>query len=383
MRVAFDLRPALKKNSRRRGIGKYTFELAKALLEVADPRLELILYGCGKEKLDLLTGPYEYRPLFQLPKPSRLSWLPDRFLLPRQLSRDRADVFHANDITSIAFRSGTKTVVTVHDLIPLVFREQMKKSVPWDYALALREAFRRMARADLVVTDSAHSKSDICGHLPVDPERVAVVYLGCDSRFAPREPASARGRIAASFGICEPFLFYVGGTDYRKNLPLLIDAFAEIRRSGYSGVLTMAGETFNWDIDEVRRLRILIADHKLERAVRFPGFVSEDQLIDFYSGCDMFLFPSLYEGFGLPVLEALRCGSVVLTTRVSSIPEVAGDAVAYFDHNDPSSLAREFQELYGNAPRQEQLRSKGMARAAGFSWHEAARKLLTLYESVL
>jgi len=133
MRVAFDLRPALKKNSRRRGIGKYTLEVARALLELGDPRLELIAYGCGSDMPDLPAGGYEYRSLFQLSKPSRLSWLPDRLLLPRQLSKDSAQIFHANEITSIAFRSGVKTVVTVHDVIPLVFAEQMKQSIPWDY----------------------------------------------------------------------------------------------------------------------------------------------------------------------------------------------------------------------------------------------------------
>ncbi|RPJ85488.1 MAG: hypothetical protein EHM18_10200, partial [Acidobacteria bacterium] len=120
MRVAFDLRPAFKKNSRRRGIGTYTLQLFKALIEAGrDTDLSLIGYGCGKDAPRLPEGQYEYRSLFQLSKPSRLSWLPDRFVLPRQLAKDSARVFHANDITSIAFGSGVKTAVTVHDLIPL------------------------------------------------------------------------------------------------------------------------------------------------------------------------------------------------------------------------------------------------------------------------
>ncbi len=383
MRVAFDLRPALKKNSRRRGIGIYTLELAKALLELRDPGLELIAYGCGNERPQLPEGRYEYRSLFQLSKPSRLSWLPDRLLLPRQLSKDAAQIFHANDITSVAFGPGVKTVVTVHDMIPLVFGEEMKASIPWDYSLALREGYRRIARADLVVTDSAYSKSDICEYLRVDPDKVAVVYPGCDSRFAPGEPEAARRRIAEAFGISQPFLFYVGGTDFRKNLTCLVDGFAGIRNSGYRGLLVMAGETFHWDIDEVRKLRRRVAERGIEQFVVFPGFVTVDQLVAFYSACDMFVFPSLYEGFGLPVLEALRCRALVLTTRISSIPEVAGEAAEYFDPKDPSSLVRSFCELSNDPAKQEELREKGKARAVQFNWNEAASQLLALYDSLL
>ncbi len=383
MRVAFDLRPALKKNSRRRGIGKYTLELARALLELRDPTLQLILYGCGNEKPDLPEGRYEYRSLFQLSKPSRLSWLPDRLVLPRQLSKDNAQLFHANDITSIALRPGLRTVVTVHDLIPLVFAKEMKRSIPWDYRLALRQAFHRIRKADLVVTDSAHSKGDIAQRLQIDPNRIAVVYPGCDCSFAPVDPELARQRLARAFGLAQPFLFYVGGTDFRKNLACLVEAFAEIRRSGYEGLLVMAGETFKWSIEEVRELRKRIAGHGVEPFVVFPGFVTAEQLVDLYSACEVFVFPSLYEGFGLPVLEALKCGAAVLTTRVSSIPEVAGEAAVYFDPEDPTDLVRGFLEIKSDPLRSAALRKKGQARAASFTWGQAAQQLLTLYDSLL
>jgi len=383
MRVAFDLRPALKKNSRRRGIGKYTLELARALLELRDPRLQLLAYRFGDEQLDLPETGCEYRSLFQLSKPGRLSWLPDRLLLPRQLARDSAQIFHANDITSIAFSPGVRTVVTVHDLIPLVFAEQMKQSIPWDYAMALRDAFRRIPRADLVVTDSGYSKSDISRHLHLDPDRIAVVYPGCDSGFPPVDPELAGRRIAKRFGITQPFLFYVGGSDFRKNLACLVDAFADLRSSGYQGLLVMAGETFHWNIKEIRELRQRIVGHGIEPFVLFPGFVTEDQLVDFYSACEMFVFPSLYEGFGFPVVEALRCGALVLTTRVSSIPEVAGEAAVYFDPQDPSSLVKRFCELKADVARQDELREKGKARAAAFTWNQAAHQLVALYEALL
>jgi len=384
MRVAFDLRPAFKKNSRRRGIGTYTLQLFKALIEAGrDTDLNLIGYGCGKDAPRLPEGRYEYRSLFQLSKPSRLSWLPDRFLLPRQLAKDSAQIFHANDITSIAFGAGVKTVVTVHDLIPLVFAEQMKQSIPWDYALALREGFRRIRRVDLVVTDSVYSKSDVCRLLQIAPDKVTVVYPGCDSRFAPVDPESAKRRIADEFGINQPFLFYVGGTDFRKNLLCLVDAFANLRRAGYEGLLLMAGETFHWNIEEVRQIRQRIAGHGIEQFIRFPGFVGEDLLVDLYSACEMFVFPSLYEGFGLPVLEAMSCGALVLTTRVSSIPEVSGDAAVYFDPEDPGSLVRSFCELKADPVRQNELREQGKRRAATFTWNQAANQLLALYDSLL
>jgi glycosyltransferase involved in cell wall biosynthesis len=383
MRIAFDVRPALTKNSRRRGIGRYTTELARALAARSDPSHVLVLYGCGDERLEVDGDACEYRSLFHLPKPSRLAWLPDRWTLPRRLKKDRVDLFHSNDVTSIVFRKGTRTVATVHDLIPLVFWREMSRSMPFDYAFALRRGFRRAARCDLIITDSLCSKADICARLGAPEARVKVVYPGCDPGLRRRDRDEARHRIKETYRIDGPFLFYVGGSDFRKNLPVLVGAFAAIRRSGYPGALVMAGETFCWDVEEIRALRAHIARLGLEEQVLFPGYVDNERLPDFYSACDMFIFPSLYEGFGLPVAEALACGAAALVSRSSSIPEVAGEAAEYFDPRAPESLVQAFERLYGDSRRQGELREAGPRQARKFSWDEAARQLLAHYDALL
>jgi glycosyltransferase involved in cell wall biosynthesis len=381
MRIAFDLRPVHKPNSRRRGIGKYTQQLARSLVVCGGETHDFIFYG-DKGPPPELRGRFAHRELFRVRKPSRLGWIADRLVVPRQLAKDRAELFHATDLLSIAFSRGAKTVVTVHDLIPLIFWKQTAKQQPWDVLLAFRSAWKRIGRCDLVLTSSRHSRIDICERLEVAEEKVMVVYPGCNPIFAPKDPAAARASLSRTYGIEREFLLYVGGSDARKNLKTLIAAFAEIRRRGYPGDLVLAGETFWWDIDEVRDLRGQVEQLGLQSCVLLPGYVSDQELNDFYCACDMFVFPSIYEGFGLPVLEALKCGAVVIAGRTSSIPEVAGEAAEYFDPEDSRSLVRCFEMLYADRLRQSVLREKGMAQAARFSWADSAQNLLVIYETL-
>lgn len=167
MRIGFDLRPVIKKNSRDRGIGKYSYQLIKSLLRV-NARHDYVLYTIGGQCPEL-GGSYESRHLFYLPRPSRLNWVPDPFFLPRQIRRDALEIFHATEITSIPrlHRSApgprSRVWVHIHDLTPLVFWEQTVERVPKDFAYGLKKAFARIKEANLVITDSLHSKKDILG----------------------------------------------------------------------------------------------------------------------------------------------------------------------------------------------------------------------------
>lgn len=383
MRIGFDLRPVIKKNSRRRGIGKYTYEVIKALLERND-RHDFLLYTLREEVPELPQG-FQARSLFHLSRPSRLNWIPDLLLLPRKIRRDGLDVFHATEITSvpsIGSTGPTRVYVHVHDLIPFVFWEETVKRIPWDYACALKVALKRIRRAALIITDSVHSRKDIVERLGVPENRIEVIHLGCNDDFGPVEPDAAAGYLQSKYDVTGPFLFYVGGSDFRKNLLRLIKAFARIREEGYPGKLVLAGETFLWDIAEVREVRVLLGKLGLDRRVSFPGYVADADLPYFYSACDFFIFPSLYEGFGLPVLEAMKCGAPVLTSRASSIPEVAGDAAVYFEPEDEESIVSSFLAVYGDPKRCEELREKGFRQAAQFNWQKTAEQILRLYERV-
>ena len=377
MRIGFDVRPVFRKNSRRRGIGKQTGQLIRYLLEINQDH-SFVLYTLRDESLSF-PGTYESRSIFQLNRPQRLNWLVDACFLPGQISRDNIDLFHATDLTSIPNRSKAQVWITVHDLIPLVFWEKTITTVPWDYRYALQRAWRQLSRVDQIVTVSNHSKKDICERLNISPSKVHVLYSGRNEQFGPVDLEVATDRLRVNYGISPPFLFYVGGSDFRKNLERLIEAYYRIRKLGFEGKLVMAGETFRWNILETVSLRKKIAKLGLTDWVEFPGYVPEDDLPLFYSACEMFIFPSLYEGFGFPVLEAMQCGAPVLAGRVSSIPEVAGEAAAYFEPRQVEDIVSLFDRVYGDPEKLKEMKQKGFEQARRFDWRQTSRKLLQLY----
>jgi glycosyltransferase involved in cell wall biosynthesis len=213
----------------------------------------------------------------------------------------------------------------------------------------------------------------------IPAEKVEVVYPGSGSALRPVDRHRALQSLKNRYSIEGPFLFYVGGSDFRKNLNLLIRSFADIRGSGYPGKLVLAGETLLMDIPEVWELRAEIQRVGLESLILFPGYVSDEVLSQFFSACDFFVFPSLYEGFGLPVLEAMKCGAPLLISRSSSLPEVAGDCAHYFDPAESDSLVSAFLDAYENSQKVDVLRKRGLERAKRFSWRAAAERIQMLY----
>ncbi len=377
MRVGFDLRPAYRANSRRRGIGKVCRRQLLELMKL-DQGPEVTVLTEPGTRPDL-PGRHRLQSVAPFGSLKRLTWLTDLFVLPLVLGRAELDLFHATDITSIPKLSKTPVLATVYDLIPLLFQEEYRPVIPWDYRQALRVAFRRIRSADRVITCSEHSRRDICERLDVDESRVSVVHLACDESFRPMEQELCRRRLRERYQLREPFLFYVGGSDFRKNLPFLIRAFAQIRRNGYDGKLVLAGETFLWDLGETRLLRQEAVRQGVLSEVVFPGFVEDSDLPYFYGACDLFVFPSLYEGFGIPVLEALQSGAPVLAAKTSSMPEVAGQAAIFFDPRDEASLVDGFERLHGDPARRDSLRQAGFQQAARFGWRKTASVLCRLY----
>lgn len=379
MRIGFDLRPALKKNSRRRGIGKYTRQLLEALV-VQNPDHSFILYSRAGGTAEVPSR-CTVRNVPHLARPGRLNWVPDLLFLPLYLHSDGVEIFHATDITSIPRSSKVRVWATVHDLIPFIYWEETVRGVPRDFVWALKLAWKRMAQADLILTDSLYSRSDICERLGVPEERVHVVYPGATEGMGPVDPEEARNALREQYRISGPFVFYVGGSDFRKNLPRLVQSFGRVRKKGYPGKLILGGETFTWEIPEVVELRARIEALNLGEHVVFCGFIPECHLPFFYSACDAFVFPSLYEGFGLPVLEALQCGAPVLTSHTSSLPEVAGEAAVLVDPEDEESIVNGFWEIFSENRRRHEMRETGFRQARRFSWKQAARQIRQLYEA--
>lgn len=378
MNIGLDYRPALRPNSRRRGVGRYAHQLTRALLGL-DTDHSFTLYGLRGAPIPL-PGPFRTQPVFHLPKPSRLNWLTDSLILPRRIRSDGLDVFHVTDPLVVPRGRGCSIIVSIHDLIPYIYWKETAAQVPPDFRFALKRAWRHMGDADLVVTPSEHSKRDICRMLSMPASKVHVVPHGCT--LVPICFGGERARIVhGQYRISGRFLLYVGGTDYRKNLPRLLEAFREIRREGYAGELVMVGETFMWDIPEVLELTRLAKEFAISEHVRYLGFVPDEELSILYATCDFFVFPSLYEGFGLPVLEAMQCGAPLLISRSSSIPEVAGEAAFYFDPEHVDAMVESYSEAARNPDLVDQKREEARLLARRFTWKSAAEKMMALYEA--
>jgi glycosyltransferase involved in cell wall biosynthesis len=294
--------------------------------------------------------------------------------LPVNLFLGRVDLFHSPDFV-LPPVSKALSVLTVHDLAFLLYpecaeaklRAYLEKAVP-----------RSARRADFIVADSENTRNDVICLLGVPPRKVAVVPGGVESSFAPVEEPGRLTALRERLGIGEaPFILSVGVIEPRKNLGVLFEAYRVLRdRTGLPHLLVVAGNRGWLSAESVER-----AQQSVYRDdIRLIGFVPEADLPTLYTAASAFAFPSLYEGFGLPPLEAMACGTPTVVSRASSLPEVAGDAALQVDPRDVEGLAAALELLLLDDALQAELRARGFERARAFSWRAAARQQLDVYE---
>ena len=282
------------------------------------------------------------------------------------------DVFHAtNHMFPFRVRSA-RTVLTIYDMTLLLFPEWHPASRLALMGSALAPA---AARADRIVTPSQHTRNDVLKLLPVEPERVIVVPGGIEPIFRPRPEAETAARLAPLGLPMGDYLLFLGTIEPRKNLARLLEA----AKSAEVGTLVVAGG-HGWHNAAIRE-----AMARLERAgrVRALGYVPDDLRLPLLAGARAFVYPSLYEGFGLPPLEAMACGTPVLTSNVSALPEVMGDAALYVDPTDVPALAAALTRIWRDDALRADLKARGLARASQFSWDRTARETLDVYRAVL
>jgi len=269
------------------------------------------------------------------------------------------------------------TVVTIHDLIPLLLREYRGGPLVRLYTALVGRTARNGA---LVLTDSKASRRDIVAHLGLPDERVRVVYLAADERYTP-VPAPDDAAIRARYDAPERYVLYLGGFDVRKNVGTVLDAYHRARPDiGEGCPLVVAGRLPEQDTAFAPDPRRLARDLGIkERFVRFTGFVDEADKPALYRGAVAFIFPSRYEGFGLPPLESLACGTPVVGSDVSSIPEVVGDAGVLLPPGDVEGMARALIQLATGDGFHAEPGRRALAQAARFSWERAARETLAAY----
>ncbi|MCL4507731.1 MAG: glycosyltransferase family 4 protein [Chloroflexi bacterium] len=295
----------------------------------------------------------------------------EQFETPRILRELRADLYHGMAFVA-PLRAPCPTVITVHDL-SFITRPHTHKLFNRTYLrLFTRWSCRRAAR---VIADSEWTKRDVVALLGVNPEHVDVIPLGVHTRYRPLPRAQVvafqqTNRIGAHS------VFFLGSLEPRKNLPVLVEAFARVLARIPNATLLVGGSP-GWKYQAIFER---IAALGLKDKVRFIGQIEQEQLPLWYNACAAFAYPSLYEGFGLPALEAMACGAPVVTSNATSLPEVVGDAGMMVAPDDIAGLAEALAQVLSDDGLRRELREKSLRRAAGFTWKRSAELTLACYE---
>ncbi len=305
----------------------------------------------------------------------------------RACARRNAALAHVPYFASPLFPR-TRTIVTIHDLIPMI--------LPLYRGSALVRAYTQLValaakRADAIIADSECSRHDIIARLQVEPTRVQVIYLAADPRFQPVIDPAPLDAVRSKYNLPEKFVLYLGGYDQRKNVRVIIQAFARLPEFYRAGVrLVLAGVKLGDDsafFPDPRRIARDAGTHGgaplPDDAIQYLGWVDEADKPALYASATAFVFPSLYEGFGLPPLEAMACGTPVIASNASSLPEIIGDAGITIEPNDGDAWAEAMRTVLTDESQWQAMRARGLAQAQKFSWERTAQETLKVYAHVI
>jgi glycosyltransferase involved in cell wall biosynthesis len=365
MRIAFDLR-----RIGNPGIGRYMKCLTEAVVAQAPEHEYLLILPPGGEAL------------VEAPKAEKISprlkyySLREQIELPRILARHKIDLLHSPHFLLPLVRP-CPAVATIHDVVYLACPQDLPSRAGRLYYRAMMHACSRLAAR--IITDSEHSQKEIQRVLHADPARIEVIYPGVDPQFF-RVTDPARLKAArARYGIDRDYVLCVGIYKARKNHAGLLRAFRRVLDGGVPAQLVIAGPMAEGETG----LRRLAAELGVSESVVFTGFVDEPDLRALYSAARVCACPSLYEGFGFTVLEAMACGAPVVCSSATSLPEVAGDAALYFDPNEPEEIAGQLLRVMTDDKLRASLIERGQINAQRFSWEETARQTLAVYHHAL
>lgn len=354
------------------GSGRYILGLTQALTRL-EHQHDLVLFGNADNWHLLPSNGCQRVDCGRVTtiRPLRLLW--EQLVLPLMLRRYQIDLLHSTVFVA-PLCLPCPSVVTIHDMTWFTLPRQHTRVKGAYFRAMIPPAVRRAAQ---IIAVSEASKQDIVTLLGTSAERIAVTYEGVDLDFFCPEAAKGRvGEVGARYSVRRPYVLYVGKLEPRKNLPTLIKAFASIARQFPDHQLVLAGNP-GWDFQAIYETAACIP---LRERIRFTGFVAEADLPALYAEADLFVYPSSYEGFGFPVLEAMACGTPVITSNVSSLPEVAGDAGLLVDPLDVVALVDAMRQVLGNSMLRQQMRAKGLEQARRFTWEATARRTLQIYE---
>jgi glycosyltransferase involved in cell wall biosynthesis len=355
------------------GIGTYIRNLLRQLARL-DQETEFVLL-CRPDDVDPLTAlGANFRAVVETAGNYSVA---EQLKIPLALRRERVTLFHAPHYV-LPPLVACPSVVTIHDCIHLMFPQYLANPLAHRYArVQIALAARRATR---IMTVSESSKRDILRFVDVPADKIDVIHNAYDERFGTTPADNDVARVRERYQLAGPFVLYAGTVKPHKNLERLIEAFHLVRRQ-HSGDLTLV--LIGDEISKYASLRRAVHRYQLHKHVRFLGYMPQDTLAVMYRLARVFVFPSLYEGFGLPPLEAMASGTPVVASNVSSLPEVAGDAALLVDPHDPAAIAAAIEAILGDAGLAERLRLKGLERARHFSWETSIRRVREIYAQSL
>jgi len=373
MRIAIDARMLL---TRPTGIGRYIFNLVK-YLGVIDRVNEYIVLT-NDRKLINIPGMHSNIHIEQVN--SRPMTIAEQFALPLVLNRLKCDVFHAPSFV-IPRMLPSKSVITLHDLTHIKFNGEFNKLVQLYYKCIVRPSTKK---ARLIIADSESSKKDIINWANIDASRVRVTSLAVENNYRLVNDKNVLKNVKIKYKIGKEYILYNGNKKPHKNVESLVKAFCRLRtekKIDYS--LVIVGERNDNEAEtNYLGLEKIVNDYKLLNEVIYTGHVADDDLVLLYNAAAVFVFPSFYEGFGLPPLEAMSCGCPVVASNSSSLPEVCGDAAQYVDPYNIDDIVEGIYKVFSDDKLRKDLIRKGFLRAAAFSWEKCARETLSIYEEV-
>lgn len=367
MRIGFDARLYSDVSS---GIGSYTRNLIENLVKISSGH-EYYLF------LDspLPPGVVRLKNTFTeiIPEKKRILWT--NFYLPGRLSKLDIDLYHGTANFEIPIRKVTRYVVTIHDIIPKLFPEL----IPFKHRLIFNLFTKRALKvADKVITVSEHSKKDIVRFFNADENKIKVIYEAASEIFRPIRDSAILKEFREKYKLPEEFILFLGLLEPKKNIMRIIKSFLFLKEKGLRCKLVIGGRK-GWYFENIFKLA---RELNLTNDIIFTGFVPEEDLPLLYNSSRLFVFPSLYEGFGLPVLEAMACGIPVITSRTSSLPEIAADAALYVDPLSIDSIVEAIDQVYKDEDMRGSMIERGIQRARHFSWQKAAAETLNIYREI-
>jgi len=357
------------------GAGNYIIQLIRALAAGEfDNQLVIFAQQKGPRLINLQSGSsIEWQIVEDSSPGSRLIW--EQTVLPSLAQKTKIDLLHSLHYTK-PLRLTCASVVTFHDMTYYLYPHLHTRTRRLVFPTAMRFSAKQ---ADALITVSESTREDAIRLLEIDPKKIFTTQLGVDPSFTVLDNNDAELRVISKYSLPEKFILYLGTIEPRKNLPVLIKSYKPLADDGTDYKLVLVGK-YGWMYQEVLDL---IDDLELQDMVCLTGYVSQEDLPVVYNLASLFVYPTIYEGFGLPALEAMACGVPVITTRVASLPEIVGDAGLLIPVNDTEALYKAMSQVLEDTALREKLIHDGLARSKLFSWERTAQLTQQVYKKVL